>query len=247
MTYICSLASNPQALKDLELLYDKIWCSKMPPSKSAYLIPRIISSFSEYVLLAYGSEIKDELMAYAVAIPFKGPEDINDLPDSGYDGVLHDAFVGLDKKIKPSMLCAISITVDPKFRGLNLSVIMAKSLTKLTKDNGFKNLVVPIRPPGKANEIEMDMMEYAKKLQLDGEPFDYWIRLHYKLGARIIKICYNSMVMSYDIGTWEKITGLKFTETKNYIIPDALAPLEVQYEKNIATMHEPNVWMRYEL
>lgn len=247
MTYICSLADNPKALKDLEILHDKTWFSHLPPSKSAYLLPRIASSFSKYILLAYDSEAKDELMAYAAAVPLNGPEDINDLPDSGYDGALQNAFTSLDNGIKPNMLCAISITVDPKFRGRDLSVIMAKSLTELAKDCGFKNLIVPIRPPGKADEIAMDIAEYAKKLQSDGEPFDYWIRLHYQLGARIIKICYNSMVMSYDIATWEKITGLKFTETKNYIIPKALAPLEVQYEKNIAIMHEPNVWMRYAL
>lgn len=245
MTYICSLADDPRALRNLESLYNKVWLSNLPPSRSAHLIPRIILNFSKYILLAYDSKAKDSLLAYASAVPFHGPEDINDLPDSGYDGAIEDAFANLDRGIEPNMLCAVSITVDSKSRGRNLSSIMAESLVDLAKDCGFKNLVVPIRPPEKANYINMDMMEYAQKLQLDGRPFDYWIRLHHKLGARIVKVCYNSMVMSHDIETWEKVTGLKFTETKNYIIPNALAPLEVKYEENIAIMREPNIWMSY--
>ena len=49
------------------------------------------------------------------------------------------------------------------------------------------------------------------------------------------------------IGEWESWTGMRFPEGGSYVVPGALAPIELDTQKDLGVYIEPNVWMLHEL
>ena len=44
-------------------------------------------------------------------------------------------------------------------------------------------------------------------------PFDPWLRVHVRAGARIVKPCPRAMTIRATIGEWESWTGMAFPDT----------------------------------
>ncbi len=211
---------------------------------SSHLIPRLLTDFSKFVLVAV-IDNPIEPLGYAAAIPFVGPDGLLDLPDGGYDEVFTLAVQDFDAGRTPTMLAALAIAVMPKRRGSGVSEGLARALCDLARTHRFPHLVVPVRPAHKAAEPFVSMDEYAFRTRPDGAPADPWIRLHWRLGASIVRVCPSSMTMHGTIAAWEKATGMSFPKTGLYAIPDGLAPLRVDCERGDAVLIEPNVWMDY--
>jgi hypothetical protein len=45
------------------------------------------------------------------------------------------------------------------------------------------------------------------------------------------------------VGEWEEWTGMPLPESGSYVVPDGLAPLSVDRERDEAVYVEPGVWM----
>ena len=83
--------------------------------------------------------------------------------------------------------------------------------------------------------------------QVDGSPFDPWLRVHWKEGGEIIKIAPLSMVVRGKVEEWESWTKMRFPESGSYVVPGALQPISIDCERNEGIYEEPNVWMRHSL
>jgi hypothetical protein len=81
----------------------------------------------------------------------------------------------------------------------------------------------------------------------NGLPFDAWLRVHVRAGARIIKVCHRSMIVRGTSAEWQSWTGMNFPDTGQYYVPGALNPVDMDLEKDQGTYVEPNVWMVHEL
>jgi GNAT superfamily N-acetyltransferase len=242
---IASVADRPELLGAAQQIFDVAWSpTLMIPSVSSHLIPRLVTDFSRFVLVTV---IDDpiEPLGYAAAIPFVGPDHLLDLPDGGYDEVFTLGVQDFDAGRTPTMLAALAIAVMPKHRGRGVSEALAKALCNLAHSHRFSYLVVPVRPAHKAAEPFASMEEYAFRTRPDGAPADPWIRLHWRLGASIMKICPSSMTIRASIAAWEEATRVSFADSGLYAIPDGLAPLRVDRERDEAVLIEPNVWMAY--
>ena len=69
------------------------------------------------------------------------------------------------------------------------------------------------------------------------------MRVHARLGARIVKPCHEAMKITGTVADWEKWTGLRFPQSGRYVVPGALEPVNVNIEADRGTYVEPNVWM----
>ncbi len=76
-----------------------------------------------------------------------------------------------------------------------------------------------------------------------GAPFDPWLRVHWRDGARIAKVTPQSMVVPGTVAEWEAWTAMRFPESGTYVVPGALVPVEIDCENDRGTYTEPNVWM----
>jgi hypothetical protein len=89
------------------------------------------------------------------------------------------------------------------------------------------------------------MEEYITWTNKAGEAFDPWLRAHMRMGGKMIRVCPESMVLLGSIKEWEDWTGLKFTQSGAYIVPNALIPIMISQEFNRGVYIEPHVWLEY--
>jgi epothilone synthetase B len=89
------------------------------------------------------------------------------------------------------------------------------------------------------------MAEFVNWRREDGEPFDPWLRVHWRCGAEIIKIAPASLEIKAGLEEWERWTGLHFPTSGEYTVPGALAPVHIDRQAGIGTYVEPNVWMHH--
>jgi hypothetical protein len=78
-----------------------------------------------------------------------------------------------------------------------------------------------------------------------GLPFDPWLRVHRRLGAKFLKVAPKSMVIAGTISEWEEWTGMRFPESAAYVVPGALQPVVMDLGRDLGSYEEPNVWMRH--
>lgn len=63
-------------------------------------------------------------------------------------------------------------------------------------------MVAPIRPTWKHRYPLVPMSEYATWVRDDGLSIDPWIRAHQRMGARILTVAANSMVIPGTVAEW---------------------------------------------
>ena len=78
----------------------------------------------------------------------------------------------------------------------------------------------------------------------DGSHFDPWLRLHERLGGRIVAPAPASMTIEAPVADWEEWTGVAMPDDGDYLIPGGLAPVEVR--DGVGRHVEPNVWLVHE-
>jgi hypothetical protein len=124
---------------------------------------------------------------------------------------------------------------------------MVQAMRDIGQSRGFRYLVAPVRPNQKSNYPLISIDDYIRWTNEQGLPFDAWLRVHARAGAKIIKPCHEAMIMRGYCAEWEEWTGMKFPQSGTYFIPGALNPMEMNLEKDEGVYVEPNVWMVHEI
>jgi len=173
------------------------------------------------------------------SIPLYFDEPLETLPDAGWDWAV---LSGMESDVPPNLLCALAIQILPEYRSRGLSSIMIRIMREIGQQFGLYQLIAPVRPNKKCDYPLIPMETYINWKKA-GEQFDPWLRVHERLGARVLKVCPQAMKISGSIQEWEDWTGLSFQTSAKYIVPGALTSISVNGEKNQAEYIEPNVWM----
>lgn len=104
-------------------------------------------------------------------------------------------------------------------------------------------LIAPVRPTLKSSYPLTSMERYIEWRRSDGLFFDPWMRVHQRLGAKVLKVAPGSMTITGSVAEWEKWTGMRFPESGEYVVPGALRPVVVDLEEDLGLYEVPNVWM----
>jgi GNAT superfamily N-acetyltransferase len=189
----------------------------------------------------------DELLATGHAVPLAWDDAAANLPDTGWNWALYQGKMDYMAGRKPTLLSALSVTVDRTHQRRGLSAQTLRAMRALAKAAGFARLIAPVRPMWKQHYPITPMQDYISWTTDDGLPFDPWIRVHARLGAKIIKECSRSMVLAGAVEEWERWSGMKFPADGDYVVPTLLAPLHVNHGADECIYVEPNVWMEHTL
>jgi GNAT superfamily N-acetyltransferase len=181
------------------------------------------------------------------SFPLRWDERLENLPDSGWDWAFQEAVRNHKQGITPNLHCAIQIVIRPDYRGHGLSRPMVEAVRGVTQSKGMKALIIPLRPSEKSNYPLTSLDDYIKWKNEDGLPFDAWLRVHVRAGARIIKVCQESKTIRGRRADWERWTGMKFPQSGEYIIRGALNPIRLNLEEDEGLYVEPNVWIVHEV
>jgi GNAT superfamily N-acetyltransferase len=166
---------------------------------------------------------------------------------AGWDDQFERTVDGLRAAIAPDTLGAIQIVVAPERQGERLAGRMIGLFRERARAAGFRALIACVRPTEKHRYPLSPIERYAAWTLDDGQPFDPWIRLHVRLGGRIVRGVPASMVMSATVAEWEERTGLVFRDSGPYVVPFATNPVVVDRAADRVTYHDANVWIVHDL
>lgn len=203
---------------------------------------RLGSSFADYQTLWFDAH--EHVVAVGNTLPLVWDGSIEHLP-IGWNDAIERAVADFDAGRVPNTLCAIQATVDRAVQGQGLSRIVLRGMRHRAAQARFSALIAPVRPVWKSRYPLTPMARYMCWTQADGAPFDPWLRTHWRLGARLIKVADPSMVIESTIADWEDWTKLRFLESGMYIVPGALNPISIDLDNDRGVYIEPNVWMQH--
>ena len=143
----------------------------------------------------------------------------------------------------PTVLCALGITIAPEYRGRGLSRRMIERMAELGRVHGLDTSIAPVRPTLKHRYPLTPIERYLVAARPDGTHLDPWLRTHERLGAEIIKVASESVVITGTVADWEEWTEMAFPDSGAYVVSGALVPIEIDRERDEGVYIEPNVWM----
>jgi hypothetical protein len=185
------------------------------------------------------------LVAIGNSIPLVWNDALDNLPDDGWDWAILNGVETHRKGRRPNLLCALQIVVFGEFRGRGISRPAVEAMRAIGRSQGLAEMIAPVRPSRKHEFPRIPVTEYITWTTEDGRPFDPWLRVHYDLGAKIIKPCPAAMRITGTVAEWQAWTGVSFPRSGEYLIPGALVPVIIDREADRGEYIEPNVWMHH--
>jgi len=180
--------------------------------------------------------------AHSAALPWDGT--LEDLPRS-LDEVMDRALVAHRERRSCTALCALAAMVSPSHQRQGLSTLLVKGLRDLAAGEGMPDLIAPVRPVLKERFPLVPMESYALWRSEEKEPFDPWIRVHWRLGAEILRVEPAALVVEGSVAEWEEWTGREFPRSGSHTVPGALQPVQIDRERDVGRYEDPNLWMRH--
>lgn len=238
---IVSLADRPDLVEASDRFNGAAWARFMLESPVANgLFGRCFSDWPQfqYVLLDEAGEIAATNNSMPLA--WDGTDD--DLPGGWEAQVVRNA-ADFDAGRAANTLGAMQIVVRPGARRSGLAGTMVEAMRATARAEAYRAVIACVRPTWKERYPLIPIERYALWRRDDGLPFDPWIRLHERLGGRIVRAAPESMTMRGSVADWERWTGLALPETGPYVIAGATRPLHVDRERDEGVYHDENVWM----
>lgn len=181
--------------------------------------------------------VVEGVVARGKTIPFRWDRTLEDLP-AGIDAL---GLRALQEPTAPTALSALAAEVAPDQRDRGLSGIVLQAMAQSARMSGLAPLVAPVRPNWKDRYPLIPIDQYSRWRRYDGLPFDPWMRIHARVGGRILWPEPRSMRITGSIEEWQDWTGMTFPDDGTYVFPGGLAPLTVR--ENVGRYWEPNIWM----
>jgi len=205
-------------------------------------IARVREAFQEYDLIL--TDENDQLAATGWGVPIMWSGVVTELPSSFAD-VLRQSIEVHDGLGMADTFVICGAVVHPSLKGSGAAESLIRALCDTAAAHHLVNVVAPVRPTRKHLYPLIDIDAYAAWLRDDGMPWDPWLRLHVRIGGRVICLSREAQTMTDTVSQWEEWTGLEIPVSGDYIIPKGMAPLRVDTNTDLGTYVEPNIWVRH--
>src|SRR5262249_10794089 len=156
------------------------------------------------------------VLAVGNTIPFDWNGKAAGLPDRVVD-IIARGIATRERRRRPTALSALAAIVDPRRRATGLSTRVVAAMREVASAHELSGHVAPVRPSWKGRYPLTPMPHYARWTRADGAPFDPWLRVHWRLGARVARITPRGNTVEASVADWEERTGLQFPESGRYV------------------------------
>jgi hypothetical protein len=242
---IVSLAERPDLISPSDYFNGSAWPSWMLESEIANgLFGRCFTDWPQYQFVLL--DPAGAMVATNNAMPLAWDGTEAGLPTGWEDQVIRSV-ADTEGARRPNTLGAMQIVVDPKLQGAGLSGTMVGAMRAAARAAGYRAVIACVRPTHKHRYPLTPIERYALWTRDDGLPFDPWIRLHARLGGRVVRGAPESMTMRGSVADWESWTGMELPESGSYIIPFATQPLVIDRDRDEGVYNDQNVWMVHDL
>ena len=186
----------------------------------------------------------DTPVATGWGVPISWLGDVADLPSSFAD-VLRRAIEVHDSGVEANTFVICGAVVDPGRKGTGAAGELIGALSRLGRARGMTHVLAPVRPTRKHLYPLFTIEDYASWVRDDGLPFDPWLRLHVRMGARVISLARQAQTMTGTIQDWEEWTGMSLPVSGGYVIPQGVSVLSIDRHSNLGTYVEANIWVQH--
>lgn len=239
-----TFAQRPELVEQAALFNDIGWPAFMcQDSNEQRYWPRLETSFPEFQLMLCAD---DQVVAVGHAIPLYWDGTVSGLPD-GWGAALAQGVHDFRQERPVNCASALSVVVHPDYQRKGLSRLVLEAMRATVKAEGINNLIAPVRPSLKQLYPFTTIEQYTTWRQPDGSPFDPWVRVHWRLGARVLAPAPESMSIEGSVSQWARWTGMEFPNSGEYLVPGALQPVKIDIAKGYGCYKDPNVWMHHAL
>ena len=188
---LTTLTERPDLDPAVDAHHAGMWEPFMVESEVANrMFPRAHADWPDHQLILL--DASGAVVATSNAMPLAWDGTDADLPDSWDEQVLRSA-ADVDAGRAPTALGAMLIVVGRGRRGSGLSGVMLGAMQAAGRAAGYRAVIACVRPTEKHRYPLTPIQRYADWTRPDGLPFDPWIRLHVRLGGRIVRAAPHSM------------------------------------------------------
>jgi GNAT superfamily N-acetyltransferase len=205
-----------------------------------YYWPHLYDEFLDVQFALFDDE---KLVGIGNAMHLNWQQPFEELPEGGVRWAMKKATREAKKEQSSNLLVAMQILIEQAYRNQGMSYKMVNIMKQVASAQGIDHVALPVRPTLKSKFPLIPMEEYITWVKSDGLPFDPWLRVHLKLGGKIVSVCSRSMYMEGTPLEWEEWSGMQFPGSGQYIVDRALNPITIDLQSNIGTYVEPNVWV----
>jgi GNAT superfamily N-acetyltransferase len=177
-------------------------------------------------------------------VPLQWSGTVADLPASFAD-VLGRAVGDHDSGSDPNTFVICGGVVDPGRKGTGTASELVRALREAGRTHGLARVIAPLRPTRKHQYPLFSIADYASWVRDDGLPFDPWLRLHVRLGGRVIALAETAQTMIGSVKEWEEWSGMALPATGDYVVPLGMNVLAIDVGADRGTYVEPNIWVRH--
>ena len=235
-------SERPELWEEIRDLSGEVWPEYNQHGDELSLYwARLYDAFPDWQFVLYDAETRTVLaeghtvpLAWDGTDPGLGP---------GIDATVAAAFELREAGGKPTAVSALAAEIPPRHQGRGLSSTLLRTMSRLARDAGMAHLIAPVRPSRKDRYPTIPIERYARWTRADGLPFDPWIRVHTRLGARIGPAIPRSLHITGTVGQWESWTQLEFPETGDYVFPAGLTTVHIDRDNDTGKYWEPNIWV----
>ena len=242
---LVTLAERPDLRDALEDLAGNAWPVFMLQDPVAHrLWHHLPEDFAAWQIVLLDAEDRIVVGGNSAPLAWDGTDD--GLP-AGWDDQFEQTVADLRAGVVPNTLGALQIVVAADRQGEGLAGRMVDAFRERARAAGFGAVIACVRPTDKHRHPLIPIEAYATWTRADGLPFDAWIRLHVRLGGRVVRAAPESMTIDGTVAEWERWTGLDFPESGERVVPFATNPVIVDREANRVVYHDANVWIVHDL
>ncbi|MDF9756299.1 non-ribosomal peptide synthetase [Pseudomonas hunanensis] len=234
-----SVAQRPELRVHMNLIHQGTWPRYFAGSQ---VLTRhwqsLYSLFPHYQFCLV--DAADQVACVANGVPLYWDGQPQTVP-AGWDAALQLALQQHHAGITPNTVVGLAGIVAEHCQGQGLASTLAKGFRALARRHGLEHFLGPVRPVGMP--VGMPVQQWADSRDEQGEPLDFWLRVHLRLGARELGVALESQRIEGSLAQWREWTGARFEHAGPYQVDEALQPVQVDLANDRAYYHDPSIWV----